>query len=501
MMRALFCLKGPNETNGPNVWLTRHLPRLIRHGIEPRVLYVALDPDEPCRFLTALQDQGIGVRKVKLGRFTEEDVPAILEGIVAERPDVFVPNYTAAAYFACRFAREAGIRTIGTLHSDDPYYHDIVDVFLRGAEPWRLDGVVAVSDYLTTLAAEAATSSTHVLHATYGAPIAEVTAAEPEEVLTLLYVGRLVERQKRIRRVTERMLAAAAAVDDVRGLLYGDGPERGSVEGMLSRDESDRVRLGGVLSPDAMMPAMVHGHALVLLSDFEGLSIALMEAMACGLVPIVSDTRSGTGDLIQHDVNALVVDADSDASFTEAVRRLREEQGLWARLSGAAREAIIARGYTSDECARRWAEFCTHLTLGARTQAISVPSPADVFLPARCERPFGLRIDDRRDPWQRLTLAMLERRPIYVWGAGSGGRQFLASRTGREISVAGVIDRRAVDDTWTLENVPVFPPAHLADQSQTEQPPFIVITSMYETEIGRDLEQLGFRSERDFISA
>ncbi|WP_371821102.1 glycosyltransferase [Chloracidobacterium sp. D] len=36
----------------------------------------------------------------------------------------------------------------------------------------------------------------------------------------------------------------------------------------------------------------------VLLSDYEGLPIALMEAMATGLVPICTAMRSGIGQLV-----------------------------------------------------------------------------------------------------------------------------------------------------------------------------------------------------------
>lgn len=499
-MRALFCLNGPNEINGPNVWLTRHLPRLRRHGIEPRVLYMSPTPDAPCRFLGALERGRIGARVVRQGRFTEEDVPTIVEAIAAERPDVFVPNYNAAAYFACRFAREAGVRTIGTLHSDDPYYHDIVDQFVRGPEPWRLDGVVAVSEYLHELASAAATPSTRVLHATYGAPLGDARAAPPGDVLTVLYVGRLVERQKRIRRVAARLCAAATTVEGVRAIVYGDGDERERIDAMVAAAAGDRVRVAGALPPDAMLPAMLGGHALALLSDFEGLSIALMEAMACGLVPIVSDTRSGTGDLIQHDVNALVVDPACEASFVDAVRRLREEHGLWPRLSSAARRTILERGYTADECARRWASFCHGLRSSPRPRTVDVPSADALVLPARCTRPHGLRIADRRDPRPLVFAAAEDARPIYVWGAGSGGRQFLASATGRAVRVAGVIDRRAGEGLARLDDVAVHPSTRLLSERCDGRRPFVVIASIHEDEIAVELERLGLEPN-DFVSA
>jgi colanic acid/amylovoran biosynthesis glycosyltransferase len=521
-MRVLFCLNGPNEINGPNVWLIRHLPLLKARGIEPHVLYLTYGSDEPCRFRAALHAQGIGVDDVPLGRFTEESVVALLRAIDIVRPDVFVPNYSAPAYFACRFAREAGIRTVGTLHSDDPYYHDILDVFVAGEAPWRLDAMVVVSDYLRDTACAVATPETRVLHATYGAPVPDTYAAAPDETLTLLYVGRLVERQKRIRRVVSRLCAAADAVEGVRAVLYGEGPERKEVEALLrahsgvdgmepvSRNRAHpagdmcnrgRVQLGGALSPEKMMPAMARGHALVLLSDFEGLSIALMEGMACGLVPIVSAIRSGVGDLIQHGVNALVVDADSPNEFVDAVRRLREEPGFWTRLSDAARRTIAERGYTAAACADRWTALCHDLAPRGMTRELSIPEPDEIALPPRCTRPYGLRIADRRHPRQELLRVVRAGRPVYVWGAGAGGRQFLASRVVRQIDITGVIDRRAHDDTANIAGVRVRAVEHLTTVRERGQQPFIVIASMYEEEIASDLKRMGLAPEVDFISA
>jgi glycosyltransferase involved in cell wall biosynthesis len=518
-MRVLFCLNGPNEINGPNVWLIRHLPLLKARGIEPRVLYLTHYPGEDCQFRAAFHARGIEVDEVRLGRFTEESIVALLRAIDMVRPDVFVPNYSAPAYFACRFAREAGIRTIGTLHSDDPYYHDILDVFVGGEAQWQLDAMVTVSDYLQETARAVATSKTRVLQATYGAPVPDARATAPTDSLVLLYVGRLVERQKRIRRVVSRLCEATAAVAGVRGVLYGEGPERAEVEALLHAQASNRVdaprqnghadaarhggrvRFGGALRPDQMIPAMARGHALVLLSDFEGLSIALMEGMACGLVPIVSTTRSGTGDLLQHDVNALVVDPESPGAFTHAVRRLREEPGLWTRLSDAARRTMVEGGYTADACADKWVDLCRDLAPRGMTRQLSIPGPDDIELPARCTRPHGLRIADRRHPHQLLLRVARAGRPVYVWGAGSGGRQFLASRVVRQIEIAGVIDRRAVDRSANLDGLRIHAADHLAAERARGQQPFVVIASMYEDEIARDLKGLGLAPEDDFISA
>jgi colanic acid/amylovoran biosynthesis glycosyltransferase len=505
-MRALFTLYGPNTICGPNVWMTRMLPLLRPHGLEPRVLYVSHTPEEPCAFRTALEANGVGGTAVRLTHRTEDEVPAILAGIAAEQPDIFVPNCLAQAYFAARFARDAGIRTIGTLHSDDPFYDDMLDLFVSGDAQWRLDALVTVSEYLQERATAAAPPGMRIVQATYGVPTIALPAAPPDNDLTLLYAGRLVEHQKRIRRVTARLCSATSAIPGVRAVIHGDGPNQHDVEAILAARGASRVTLAGSLAPEPMLEAMRQAHAFVLLSDFEGLSIALMEAMASGLVPMVAPMRSGVGDLLRHDVNALIVDPNDEGAFVESVRRLRDEPGLWRRLSAAARQTIIDRGLTSEECARRWAALC-HAS-GARTRVapLRIPSPDQLDLPRPCERPFGFKLFDRRDPHTYLRLAVEDRRPVYVWGAGSGGRRCLAQPWMTSRAVAGIIDRRASEraagaGAETFEGIALHPPAHLAARAAGGPRPFVVIASMHEGEIGQELETFGFVREQDFISA
>jgi colanic acid/amylovoran biosynthesis glycosyltransferase len=501
-MRALFCIGGPSAICGPNVWMTRHLPRLKALGIEPRLLYLAEAPDEPCTYRTALAAQGIGSRAVRVTPYIDDQVIGVLEALAIEQPDIFVPNYSLAGYYAAPYARRAGIRTIGIVHSDDPYYHDMLDLFVQGAESERLDAVVSVSDFLYDLACAAATPPTRVLNATCGAPIEDETATAPDETLTLIYAGRLVEHQKRIARVAHRLCEATDAVPGVRAVLYGDGPDSDDVARIIDvRGAAGRVRIGGALGHHEILPAMRQGHAFVLLSEFEGLSIALIEAMACGLVPIVALMRSGTADVIVPGVNALVVDADDPASVIAAVRRLREEPGLWARMSRAARETIVARGLTSDACAARWADLAR--ALGPRTHRgeVEVPALDDLELPRRCTRPLGFRDCEQRRSTRLLGHAVKAGRPIYVWGAGAGGRQFLGSKAVPANRLAGVIDRGATGTGERFEGALLYPPKRLA--SDVEQPlrPFVVIASVHYVDIGSELEAMGFVAEEDFVRA
>jgi hypothetical protein len=99
--------------------------------------------------------------------------------------------------------------------------------------------------------------------------------------------------------------------------------------------------------------------AILLLSDYEGTPGALMDAMACGVVPICTNLYGGTRELVEHEKTGLVVRKDPGDVLT-AVRRLTEDRALWQRLSTAARERVAA-SYSLDVAATRWERFCEAL--------------------------------------------------------------------------------------------------------------------------------------------
>lgn len=79
---------------------------------------------------------------------------------------------------------------------------------------------------------------------------------------------------------------------DVHLLVAGDGELSGSVEAEVQRlGLSNRVTILGSVTPDRLAVLYQLSHAFVLSSVYEGLPVAVLEALACG-TPIVT-TRAG----------------------------------------------------------------------------------------------------------------------------------------------------------------------------------------------------------------
>ncbi len=71
----------------------------------------------------------------------------------------------------------------------------------------------------------------------------------------------------------------------------------------------------------------------------EGLARSLIEAMAYGVAPVVTDC-GGSPELVQHGISGLVVPVADSAALAEAIRVLHDDAELRARLGAAARERI-----------------------------------------------------------------------------------------------------------------------------------------------------------------
>ena len=130
------------------------------------------------------------------------------------------------------------------------------------------------------------------------------------------------------------LLEAAARVHrvlpDVRFVLVGHGPQEQDL-----RRQANRLGLDGILvfagfRTDAVEVAATFD-VFVLSSLFEGLSIALLEAMALGK-PVVVTAVGGLPEAVEHDKQGLVVPSGSSEALADGILELLRDPSLRERL-------------------------------------------------------------------------------------------------------------------------------------------------------------------------
>lgn len=373
MLKVCFCAYDqPGVVGGPVSWLMNLLPDLRKHGIEPFcLLFFHKGSSGPLSKF--LESSAIRYKSTPFLPYTEENIRWILTVLNEELPDVFIPNVVVPAYYAAGWAKEAGICTIGISHSDDPFYHAIQQAFVDGSETFRLNGIVAVSRELERqLQLNNSPQVLNIVRIPCGVKIPQQTTRRDSPVLRVAYVGRLAEEQKRISEVTKSFCAMVREINQTEALIIGDGPDKDAVEAILAPlGDQFPVKLVGGVPNQSIHSYLLTCHVIVLLSDYEGIPVAIMEAMACGVVPVCLQMRSGIFELIENGKSGFIV-SNRDEDFLHAIRRLREDRDLWETMSGRAKQ-VVSEQFSSDICHVMWADFLHSLRVSRTKHSISIP--------------------------------------------------------------------------------------------------------------------------------
>lgn len=137
--------------------------------------------------------------------------------------------------------------------------------------------------------------------------------------------------------------------------IYGEGELRSFLEDLTQKLRvADRVSLAGVI-PD--VAAQIERAALFLLTSYsEGVSNALIEALATGLPVIATDVPSGgTVELVTDGINGLIIPAGDQRALETAMDRLLGDP---AYADGLGREAVkIQERLAPERVNRLWQEF------------------------------------------------------------------------------------------------------------------------------------------------
>ncbi len=140
-----------------------------------------------------------------------------------------------------------------------------------------------------------------------------------------------------------RSVAALRSRYELTLVHCGEGPDEDRLR-MLARSlgVEDRVRFEGRVSPDRVPLYVRAADLAVVYSSVEGLSHALLEVMAGGLCPVVSD-RGGNPEVVQDGTNGRIVSRERPEELTRTIEALLLDPEQRARLGRRARLDVEAK--------------------------------------------------------------------------------------------------------------------------------------------------------------
>jgi len=178
-------------------------------------------------------------------------------------------------------------------------------------------------------------------------------------------VGRLVPSKGFDRLIEAFSDVLAASTTEARLIIVGDGAQRDELERKITQTGLvGRAILTGYRSDAAALTSRFD--VLAFASDYEGLSLSMLEGMASARCLVATDAP-GICDVLTDDLDALLVPPRDVPALAAALTRVLEDDGLRTRLGCAGRETFYGN-YTARHMADRY-ETIYREVLGARAAA------------------------------------------------------------------------------------------------------------------------------------
>ena len=281
----------------------------------------------------------------------EDRLRILLEKLTRFNPTAVLATLSPVSFEVLRYL-PVGVLRVGVGQSDDPNVYEM----MRHYAP-HLDLLAVVSQAMKRKAeAMPEFSRVPVACLPYGVPFVpdeQMPARNLAGRLKILYLGRLDREQKRVHlfpAIFDQLRASGMAF---HWTIAGEGPDKAALEPAMKSTRPDQtVSFPGQIAYANVLPLLLEHDIFLLASDYEGLPLSLLEAMGCGLVPVVSDLPSGIPEVVD-DTTGKRIPPEKVEGYAGAILWLHEHREEMQRLSQNARERV-RRDFSVGAMTDRW---------------------------------------------------------------------------------------------------------------------------------------------------
>jgi glycosyltransferase involved in cell wall biosynthesis len=298
-----------------------------------------------------------------------------LERAIEKGPGVLVCNDLVDMLLVS--LRDPGRTVIQILHGDYDYYYDLASAHEPLVHAFIAYSRAVYENLLKRLPHRADS----IFHLPYGIPLPDERRRRSDGALRLIFAGRLDEAKGVLDLPAIDCFLSDAGVQ-VSWTVIGSGPAGPALRSAW--DNAPRVRWIPTASSAQVVSLCAEHDVFVLPTHAEGLSVATVEAMSAGLVPVVSDLPC-MEELVEHGRTGLRAPMRTPAAFADAIVTLARDRDLLEAISAAARQCAVDR---FDVRTRAGA----YQQIYSRWRELYRPRPVSVF-PS-----FGSRLDQRWIP-------------------------------------------------------------------------------------------------------
>lgn len=403
------------------------------------------------------------------------------------QPVLVSPNLHGDCYGAIACIAQAHpelLRVVSWIHSDNEY-----DIAVTKRYEPMIHGVVPVSRELDQIARRALPwRADDIQHIPYCVRVEEsLPARQPvvDRPMRLVYTGRLEEHQKRASSLPLIARDLHNAGLDFEFRIVGDGPLMDDI--VKASASIEEVTIVGPVPPDQVASHLRWADVWVLPSRYEGQSVAMLEALAHGCVPVVTQVRSGAQDAVLDGSTGLRVESEWNTPIDVVAERVCD-----AVLSLKDKDlSVMSR--RAHELARSRHSIPTHIDsierLMQRVRSMpDRPWPADLRASYSAK---GSELDGSTPPdaAKRMLhlLNTLAGKRVLLYCSGQHTKDISAAVEASDATVIGILDDDPSKEGQGLIGYPIYS----ADKAGQLDATDIVISSwIYEDSIWERREQI-----------
>lgn len=334
MITSAFVLPTGTTLGGVTTWSIKMVQKLS-------------NIDKPAILVKHSEDIGVGILHVPeditivdcLGKPAYqaglEDIISYLSTYNDILPATIIPNWSADTYATCALlslTQAQNLRVIGIAHTDEldyyewlQYYESIIHVF-----------IAVSSDIGTKLKELLPHRANDIFVRPYSVEVPSelVQSSDLNLPLQLVYAGRLEFKQKRIDDLLKLIKCLEEKHVDYRFRIIGEGSQKVWLENqlrILPQHIFSKITLEAAIPHSKMADVWRKGDVCILVSEYEGTSVSMLEAMAYGCIPVTTQV-SGTVAIIQEGINGFTVPIGDVEAMSRIIKNLDADRNNLRRI-------------------------------------------------------------------------------------------------------------------------------------------------------------------------
>ncbi len=371
-----------NDISGVTTWLRNFILDMSAiDSIDLHVLLIDYSPQHQTEIKRLLDENNIAYSTIESAEYTVDMVKGILKYFQNNHFNLFIPHCIEAMYYAAISMEHQGLPFVFTMHSDDPVYWANAQILNNYSNPIT----VSVSKYIACSYYQKFNSDSYIIPYSFKLNNVNNKNYLPNRFNNILYIGRVVEEQKRISLVFHTMEELCRVNKNVCCTIVGAGPdEEWLLKKLINSEYNNRIKYLGRVRPDCIGEVIKEFGIQLLMSDYEGLPVSMLECMSVGIIPATRNIKSGINELIEDGINGIVL-PDNPVNAAEKLNLLIQDDNF---LNSASNKCIdISKEFSQEKNIEKWLEVIAQH---------SAEKPVEINLPKRLIMPkFDKRLQGR----------------------------------------------------------------------------------------------------------